>query len=68
MTADAWATALTVLGPEGLELLPAGERIEALIVSVDESGSHQVRASRGFGDLLASAEFELVENQQETLP
>lgn len=68
MTADAWATALTVLGPEGLELLPAGERIEALIVSVDESGSHQVRASRGFADLLVSSEFELAENPEESLP
>jgi len=68
MTADAWATALTVLGPGGLELLPTGERIEALIVSVDEAGSHQVRASRGFEDLLVSSEFELVENQEETLP
>lgn len=67
-TADAWATALTVLGPGGLKLLPPGERIEALIVSVDEAGSHQVRTSRGFGDLLVSSEFELVENREETLP
>jgi thiamine biosynthesis lipoprotein len=68
MTADAWATALTVLGPKGLELLPTGERIEALIVSVDEAGSHQVRASRGFADLLVSSEFELAENLEESLP
>jgi len=67
-TADAWATALTVLGPDGLELLPTGERIEALIVSVDEAGSHQVRASRGFADLLVSSEFELAENLEESLP
>lgn len=67
-TADAWATALTVLGSNGLELLPAGERIEALIVSVDEAGSHQVRASRGFVDLLVSSEFELAESLEESLP
>lgn len=67
-TADAWATALTVLGSEGVELLPAGARIEALIVSVDEAGSHQVRASRGFVDLLVSSEFELAESLEEMLP
>jgi len=67
-TADAWATALTVLGSEGVELLPTGERIEALIVSVDEVGSHQVRASRGFADLLVSSEFELDESLEESLP
>jgi len=67
-TADAWATALTVLGSDGVGLLPTGERIEALIVSVDEAGSHRVRASRGFVDLLVSSEFELAENLKESLP
>ncbi len=33
MTADAWATALSVLGPDGLELLPSEGNIEAMIVT-----------------------------------
>ena len=68
MTADAWATALTVLGPEGLELLPAGERIEALFVIAEESGGFRVQASDGFSDLLASSEFELDETKAGPLP
>lgn len=67
-TADAWATALTVLGPEGLELLPSGKGIQALIVTVDEEGSHRVRASHGFQDLLVSAEFDLGESEEGALP
>ena len=68
MTADAWATALTVLGAEGLELLPTGARIEALIVSVDVGGSQRVRASHGFKDLLVSAEFEVGQKPRNPLP
>ena len=59
ITADAWATALTVLGPEGLELLPAEERIEVLFASADETGGQRILASDGFSDLLVSSEFEL---------
>lgn len=33
VTADAWATALSVLGPDGLELIPAGSGIEAMLVT-----------------------------------
>jgi len=68
MTADAWATALTVLGPEGLELLPAGERIEALIVSSNESGEFRVQASDGFSELLVSSEFALDETNAGPVP
>lgn len=68
MSADAWATALTVLGPEGLDLLPAGERIEALFVSAEESGGFRVQASDGFSDLLVSSEFELDEMKEGSLP
>jgi thiamine biosynthesis lipoprotein len=68
MTADAWATALTVLGPAGLELLPAGERVEALIVSSDESGEFHVQASDGFSDLLFSSEFALDETSAGLVP
>lgn len=63
MTADAWATALSVLGPEGLSLLPKDERIEALVVSVDESGLPSARASDGFARFLVSFELELAESQ-----
>ena len=68
MTADAWATALTVLGPEGLELLPPGKGIQALIVTVAEEGSHRVRASHGFHDFLVSAEFDLGGTEEDALP
>jgi len=53
MTADAWATALSVLGPAGLELLPAGEGIEALIISGSPE-SPRVDMTPGFRDFLAS--------------
>jgi thiamine biosynthesis lipoprotein len=32
-SADAWATALSVLGPAGIDLLPKGRRIEVMIVT-----------------------------------
>jgi len=59
MTADAWATALAVLGPEGLDLLPEDEGIEALIVTGGEAGEYRIQASEGFSALLVSSEFEL---------
>ena len=58
MTADAWATALSVLGPEGLSLLPADEGIEALVVTGDGKGGYRVEASEGFSTYLVSSEFE----------
>ena len=39
-TADAWATALAVLGPEGLPLLPAPGTVEALLVFRDDGRLH----------------------------
>ncbi len=68
ITADAWATALTVMGPAGLDLLPRGERIEALIVSSKETGGLHVQASDGFSDLLVSSDFEVVETLEGSLP
>jgi thiamine biosynthesis lipoprotein ApbE len=62
MTADAWATALSVLGPEGLTLLPTYEGVEALVVSVDERGSPNARASAGFSEFLVGFELELAES------
>ena len=52
MTADAWATALSVLGAAGLKLLPAGEGIEAMIV---EGGpdDYRIHYSDGFEELLS---------------
>ena len=44
-TADAWATALSVLGPAGLAGLPAG--IEALLLVAEEEGPRAV-ATTGF--------------------
>lgn len=49
-TADAWATALSVLGPEGLKLL-VGTGIEAMLV-VGQPGNYRVEMTPGFGKLL----------------
>lgn len=48
-TADAWATALSVLGPEGLKRLPRG--VEALMV-IGEEGKHSRLATPGMNALL----------------
>ncbi len=45
LTADIWATALSVLGPEGLDHLPKG--VEAMVISGDES-DHRVLMTHGF--------------------
>jgi len=45
--ADAWATALSVLGIEGLDLLPPGGGIEAMILVGDEEG-HEFHVTPGF--------------------
>ncbi|HUT58834.1 MAG TPA: FAD:protein FMN transferase [Phycisphaerae bacterium] len=45
MQADGWATALSVLGPEGLKLLPNG--MEAMLV-VGEPATHKTHATEGF--------------------
>ena len=46
MTADIWATALSVLGAEGLDMLP--DEVDALIVVGDES-HHHLLMTDGFG-------------------
>jgi FAD:protein FMN transferase len=46
---DGWSTALSVLGPAGLELLPAG--VEALLVT-GEGEQRQVHQTPGFARLL----------------
>lgn len=56
-SADAWATALSVLGPSGLDLL-ADTRFEALVVTGDPD-DYEVHSTPGFRDLLVRAAFEL---------
>jgi thiamine biosynthesis lipoprotein len=50
VTADAWATALSVLGAEGLALLPDGGGIEALVISGDEASATGT-ATAGFPEI-----------------
>lgn len=48
-TADAWASAISVLGPQkGLEVLANHPDIEAMIVYLDQQGEIQVEKSKGF--------------------
>ena len=49
MTADVWATALSVLGPEGLDRLPHG--VEAMIV-VGTKSEHRVVCTPGFREMI----------------
>lgn len=49
MTADVWATALSVLGPDGFSLLPEG--VDALVVTGDERDFH-LHATSGFRELM----------------
>ncbi|MHC4180866.1 MAG: FAD:protein FMN transferase, partial [Planctomycetota bacterium] len=49
VTADIWATALSVLGPEGLEKLP--NAVEAMIM-MGTRDDHQILYTPGFADLL----------------
>lgn len=56
-TADGWATALSVLGPGGLDLL-VGTKLEALVVTGDPE-DYQVHSTPGFRDLLVRAAFDL---------
>lgn len=51
VTADAWATALSVLGADGLDLLPPGAGIEAMIVT-GTPDEHKVHMTAGFRKLL----------------
>lgn len=49
--ADAWATALSVLGPEGFSLLDAGSGIEAMLV-VGGPTDYRIHETPGFAKLL----------------
>ncbi len=49
--ADTWATALSVLGTNGLELVEAHDDIEALLIVGDPNNWHPI-ATSGFEDLL----------------
>jgi hypothetical protein len=49
MTADVWATALSVLGPDGLDRLPDG--VEAMIV-VGTKSDHRTLCSPGLYALI----------------
>ncbi len=51
ITADIWATALSVLGAEGLSLLPADAHIEAMVVE-GTAQDFRIRTSDGFAKLL----------------
>jgi len=46
-TADAWATALSVLGPEGLKLLPTAEGVEAMVIA-GTAENYQCHVTAGF--------------------
>lgn len=51
-TADAWATALSVLGTDGLKLLPTGAGIEAMLI-VGTPDRWRIHMTKGFRSLLA---------------
>jgi thiamine biosynthesis lipoprotein len=57
-TADAWATALSVLGKAGLRLLDAD--VQAMVV-IGERDDYRVHATAGFRQLLVRAAFDLEE-------
>jgi thiamine biosynthesis lipoprotein len=54
MTADIWATALSVLGAEGFRLLPADAHIEAMVVE-GTAEHYRIRQTPGFAKLLEDA-------------
>jgi len=51
ITADAWATALSVLGPSGLEIIPENKSIEAMIIT-GTPDNPEVHMTEGFEKLL----------------
>lgn len=57
-TADAWATALSVLGAAGVDLLETRDGVEALVVT-GSSEDFRVHATSGFRRLLVRADFDL---------
>ena len=50
--ADAWATAVSVLGPEGIELIDAHPGLEAMIITGSPT-KYEIRMSKGFKSLLS---------------
>jgi thiamine biosynthesis lipoprotein len=59
-TADAWATALSILGIAGLDVLEAQPGMEAIVVT-GGPGDYEVRATSGFRRLLIRADFDLLD-------
>ena len=51
-TADAWATALAVLGPAGLSRLPADGSVQALLVGLGDDGLLRAAATPALPNLL----------------
>ena len=51
VVADAWATALSVLGPSGLKLLPGNGDIDAMIVA-GTSQDYRIYTTEGFVEML----------------
>ena len=52
VTADAWATALSVLGPAGFELIPPDADIEAMII-LGPATNPKIKSTPGFNKYLA---------------
>ncbi|NQU74784.1 MAG: FAD:protein FMN transferase [Planctomycetes bacterium] len=50
-TADIWATALSVLGPGGLEKIDQADGIEAMMI-IGDASNYEVKATSGFGKYL----------------
>ena len=59
--ADAWATALSVLGPEGLDQLPVN--VDALVISGTPE-AYRIRMSKGFADRFVP-EGDFISNAQD---
>lgn len=53
LAADAWATALSVLGTEGLKLLPKDANIEAMII-IGDAKDYAVHITPGFAEFLVT--------------
>jgi len=51
--ADAWATALSVLGPDGIALLPTAKGVEAMVV-VGSPADHHIYQTPGFAEMLVA--------------
>ena len=58
LTADAWATALAVLGRAGLDRLPADGSVQALVI-VEEEGELVAASTAAFAGLLSEADADL---------